>query len=355
MTLAPHPDHRHAARFKIDSMISLHAAIAMARGLPFMADLSQEDRVLISTVVSELGTNIIKFAGCGSLSLARVRDEGHDAIQVIAKDSGPGIRDVESALAEGFSTSGTLGLGLSAVRRIMSSLRIHTQVGEGTTVIAAKWLDPTPGKPQRSITRIVAAAPEQPLPIEHASLNRPYPGQRVSGDLTLVREVGTSLLFGVIDVSGHGPGAHGLARELGATLMAAASPLDLEALLRALHAHCQGTRGAAAGLAVLNRASRQLTFAGVGNVHIRVIGRKNWHGVSRDGILGERMRNVLPQSMLLEPGNLVVVASDGCSESAKTRVLIPDTPLSAVQIAEKLITDTAKSTDDAACVVVKCL
>ena len=354
MALTPHPDHRHATRFKIDSMVSLHAAIAMARGLPFMADLSQEDRVLISTVVSELGTNIIKFAGTGSVSLARVRDEGHDAIQVIAKDSGPGIRDVESAMSEGYSTSGTLGLGLSAVRRIMSSLQIHTGVGKGTTVVAAKWLDPTPGKPQRSATRIAAEASEKPLLLEHASVNRPYPGQRLSGDFTLVREAETSLLVGVVDVSGHGPGAHGLATELGAVLTAA-TVFDLEALLHSLHEHCQGTRGAAAGLAVLNRASRQLTFAGVGNVHIRVIGRKHWHGVSRDGILGERMRNVLPQSVLLDPGNLVVVASDGCSESAKTRVLIPGTPLSAVQIAEKLIADTAKSTDDASCVVVKCL
>ena len=354
MALASLPDHRHAARFKIDSMVSLHAAIAMARSLPFMADLSQEDRVLISTVVSELGTNILKFAGTGSVSLARVHDEGHDAIQVIAKDSGPGIRNVESALAEGYSTSGTLGLGLSAVRRIMSSLQIHTQVGRGTTVIAAKWLNPTPGKPQRSATQIAATPPENPLQLEHASLNRPFPGQKLSGDFTLVREVGTSLLVGVIDVSGHGPAAHGLATELGMALTTATT-LDLETLLRTLHERCQGTRGAAAGLAVLNRASRQLTFAGVGNVHIRVIGKKNWHGVSRDGILGERMRNVLPQTILLETGNLVVVASDGCSESAKTRVLIAGTPLAAAQIAEKLIADTAKSTDDAACVVVKCL
>ncbi len=352
MTLAPHPDHRHAARFKIDSMVSL-ATIAMARRLPFMADLNHEDRVLISTVVSELGTNILKFAGSGSISLARVNDEGHDAIQVIAKDSGPGIRDVESALVEGFSTSGTLGLGLSAVRRIMSSLRIHTQPGQGTTVIAAKWLDPAPGKPQRSSTRI-DDAPARPFQFEHASLNRPYPGQKVSGDLTLVREEGNRLLVGVIDVSGHGPEAHALARELGAVL-SAVTVFDLEALLRSLHERCQGTRGAAAGLAVINRASRQLTFAGIGNVHIRVMGSKHWHGVSRDGILGERMRNVLPQSVLLEPGNLVVITSDGCSESAKTRVLIPGTPLSAMQIAEKLLADTAKGTDDASCVVVKCL
>ncbi len=354
MTQTSHPGHRPPARFKIDSMVSLHAAIAMARRLPFMADLSHEDRVLISTVVSELGTNILKFAGSGSVTLARVQDEGHDAIQVVAKDSGPGIRDVASALVEGYSTSGTLGLGLSAVRRIMSSLQIHTQPGQGTTVIAAKWLDPAPGRPQRSSTRIAATKPARLLQTEHASLNRPCPGQKVSGDLTLVREEGTSLLVGVIDVSGHGPEAHALATELGVAL-SAVTILDLEALLRALHERCRGTRGAAAGLAIINRASQHLIFAGIGNVHIRVFGKKHWHGVSRDGILGERMRNVLPQTVMLEPGNLVVVASDGCSESAKTRVLIPGTPLSAAQIAEKLLSDTAKSTDDASCVVVKCL
>ena len=77
-------DQSNSVTFKLDSMAGVHGAVAVTRSLPFMSDLGLQERVLISTVVSELATNIIKFAGRGSVSLARLRDRGHDAIQVIA-------------------------------------------------------------------------------------------------------------------------------------------------------------------------------------------------------------------------------------------------------------------------------
>jgi serine/threonine-protein kinase RsbT len=58
---------------------------------------------------------------------------------VVARDDGPGIPDVERALQEGFSTSRSLGMGLSGVRRLVDDFQIVSEPGHGTTVIVKKW------------------------------------------------------------------------------------------------------------------------------------------------------------------------------------------------------------------------
>ena len=351
--MADSKDQSNSVTFHLDSMAGLHGAVAVTRSLPFLSDLGLPERVLISTVVSELGVNIIKFAGRGTVSLARIRDRGHDAIQVIAEDNGPGIRDVEMAMQNGYSTADTLGLGLPAVRRMMSTMTIETAAGKGTRVVACKWLDgcsPEPDAPRQH--------PETGLPglmsIEYAEEVRPCPGEIVSGDLALLRPLEHGLLFGIIDVSGHGTEAYVLACRLGRAVGEEES-VEPEVLLKALHRHATGTRGAAAGLAFLDRARRRLSYAGIGNVHIRVLGAQSWRGVSRNGILGERLPGVLTQSVGLSSGDVIVIASDGVSESSRTSVLIRGSILPAKQIAREVILLAGKNTDDAACVVVKCL
>src|SRR4051812_35657778 len=103
--MAGSDNESNSVTFNLDSMAGLHGAVAMTRSLPFMRDLGVQEQVLISTVVSELGTNIVKFAGKGTVSLARIREDGHDAIRVVAEDSGPGIRDVDRAMQDGYSTA----------------------------------------------------------------------------------------------------------------------------------------------------------------------------------------------------------------------------------------------------------
>ncbi|MBF0606923.1 MAG: SpoIIE family protein phosphatase [Candidatus Magnetobacterium sp. LHC-1] len=343
------------ASFNLNSMAGLHVAVAMTRTLPFMKDIGTEDQVLISTVVSELGTNILKFAGKGTISLARIFDSGHDAIQIIAQDNGAGIRDVQRAMQDGYSSAGTLGLGLPAVSRIMSTMKIETVVGKGTRVVTCKWLNDgsvsgrsgASGRQSHSKTTGV-------MKIEYAQEVRPHPRETVSGDMTILCPVDAGLLFGIIDVSGHGPEAHLLAQKFGQAVITATS-VDIEHLLRLLHAMATGTRGAAVGLAFFDCVSHRLAFAGIGNVHIRVIGGRSWRGVSRDGIVGERLPGILAQTVGLTPGDLVVIASDGVSESARTNVLVRGSTLSAGQIAKELILQAGKMTDDASCVVVKCL
>ncbi len=93
---------------------------------------------IIATVISELARNIVDYAHGGEVCIEV--DSGDDgSVLVIARDRGPGIPDVESAMRDGYSTGGGLGLGLPGVRRLMDDFHIETSL-EGTIVRARKKL-----------------------------------------------------------------------------------------------------------------------------------------------------------------------------------------------------------------------
>lgn len=95
---------------------------------------------MVATAVSELAGNIIKYATRGEVVVRGVKDRGRKGVEVAVSDNGPGIADVEQALQDHFSTSGTLGLGLPGVKRMMDQFSIESAPGRGTTVVACKWL-----------------------------------------------------------------------------------------------------------------------------------------------------------------------------------------------------------------------
>jgi serine/threonine-protein kinase RsbT len=94
---------------------------------------------VIATAVSEVTRNIVRFAGTGDVLIESVTSPAA-GIKITARDSGPGIRDVEQALSDGFSTYNGLGLGLPGARRLMDDFEISSAVGQGTTVTLTKWL-----------------------------------------------------------------------------------------------------------------------------------------------------------------------------------------------------------------------
>lgn len=98
------------------------------------------DQARIATAVSELARNIYLYASTGEIEIAPVRKDGVIGLEIIAKDSGPGIKDIRQALEDGFTTSGGLGAGLPGVRRLMEEFSIESDQEQGTTIKAIKWL-----------------------------------------------------------------------------------------------------------------------------------------------------------------------------------------------------------------------
>jgi len=108
---------------------------ALAAGLGFYV----VDSTLIATAISELARNIVSYARKGEITLKVIQNSSVQGILIVASDDGPGIQDVAQALRDGFSTSGSLGLGLPGVRRLMDEFSIVSQPGRGTRVEVKKW------------------------------------------------------------------------------------------------------------------------------------------------------------------------------------------------------------------------
>lgn len=129
------------SRVELVDISDTGAAIGAARHMAAAIGFEETDQYLIATAVSELATNMIKYAGRGELTVRFIRNEEHDGFEVMAIDSGPGIKDVEKAMQEHFSTGDSLGLGLPGVKRIMDELYIESRSGSGTQCVARKWRD----------------------------------------------------------------------------------------------------------------------------------------------------------------------------------------------------------------------
>jgi len=108
----------------------------MASALSF----SPSDLTVIAAAISEVARNILSYASRGEVFIQVLQDGKRTGVMVRAQGQGPGIADVGLALLEGYSTSGSLGLGLPGARRLMDEFEIQTEPGKGTVVTMRKWV-----------------------------------------------------------------------------------------------------------------------------------------------------------------------------------------------------------------------
>jgi serine/threonine-protein kinase RsbT len=125
-------------RVSITSDQDVVAARQQGRALAVKLEFSSSESTLIATAISELARNIVSYARQGEIRII-AQNSGRPGIVIVASDEGPGIEDIRQAMRDGFSTSGSLGLGLPGVRRLMDEFEIASERGKGTTVIAKKW------------------------------------------------------------------------------------------------------------------------------------------------------------------------------------------------------------------------
>jgi len=109
-----------------------------ARDLAERVGFARTDLTVIATAVSEVTRNIVRFAGSGEIMVEMIEGPRR-GIQVVARDAGPGIADVERAMSDGYSTYHGLGMGLPGARRLMDEFALVSELGRGTTVTMTKW------------------------------------------------------------------------------------------------------------------------------------------------------------------------------------------------------------------------
>ncbi|MFB3133195.1 MAG: anti-sigma regulatory factor [Rhodothermales bacterium] len=127
-------------RYRIEKEGDIIQAVVRARRLSEEHGFRVVVANMIATSVSELARNILKYADSGEIRLRVVAKGMRRGIEVVAEDRGPGISNPDEALKDHFSSSGTLGLGLSGVKRMMDEFQLESAPQQGTRVTVRKWL-----------------------------------------------------------------------------------------------------------------------------------------------------------------------------------------------------------------------
>jgi anti-sigma regulatory factor (Ser/Thr protein kinase) len=120
--------------------VDVYLAIGRGRELATSLGFDVIDRTRIEIVLLELTRNLLVHAGCGSIVIQQLTEEGRPGICIESHDQGPGIADIDMAMRDGYSTASTLGAGLPGVKRLMDEFSIESTVGVGTHVRAVKWV-----------------------------------------------------------------------------------------------------------------------------------------------------------------------------------------------------------------------
>ena len=126
-------------RVRISSDKDIVDARQKGRSVALAIGFSAGGATLIAAAISELARNIVSYAKAGEIVIQALNGSLRQGIQVIAQDQGPGIHDIHQALRDGFSTSGSLGLGLPGVKRLMDEFQIDSHESRGTKVMVKKW------------------------------------------------------------------------------------------------------------------------------------------------------------------------------------------------------------------------
>ena len=108
----------------------------------------------IDIVVQEIGTNAATYATNNSW-LHYTKPLGRaPGLELFYWDTGPGIYNIDRAVRDGVSTSGSLGAGLGAINRLMHQFDLYSTVRtteklslaaarrttHGTALLARKWM-----------------------------------------------------------------------------------------------------------------------------------------------------------------------------------------------------------------------
>ena len=311
------------------------AAVALGK------DTGMDETALgnLALVVTELATNLVKHAKDGQLLMRRLRDEGMDGVEVLSLDKGPGMSNVERSMSDGYSTAGSPGMGLGALRRTAGHFDVYSQPGMGTVIVARVFAGRSPDSPHARSVGVVRQAKS---------------GEPVSGDNWIARWFADGWVCAVADGLGHGVIASDAASAIIEAVRSAPSRLSPVELVEAAHRAAKPTRGAAFGVAVLDQGARVIRYAGIGNIAAVVLnGAERRHLVSHNGIVGHEYRKVSEFAQPWQSQSVLVLHSDGIGthwDLARYPGLLTRDPS---LIAGVLYRDFTRGRDDATVVVMK--
>lgn len=191
--------------------------------------------------------------------------------------------------------------------------------------------------------------------IEWGAAGAPLEGEE-SGDLEVVAPFPGGVLCALIDGLGHGVEAARAARAAKRVLEGHPGEPVLD-LVQRCHEGLRGTRGAVMSLARLAFRPPSLTWVGVGNVEAVLFAADRGAAprdglLPRSGIVGYRIAPLRAATIPIAPGDTLIMATDG----VRSAFASPPVPAgSPPEIAERLLREHARGTDDALVLCVRYL
>lgn len=286
---------------------SVGEARRRAQEFATLLGFDEQDSAQVGLVVTETATNIVKHARAGTIllrALPRTTSAvaGDDArgrgLEILAIDKGPGIADSTTAGRDGYSTAGTLGLGLGSIERVAGHSEMYTRREGGVVLLAQSW-------PRGS------APVHEGRSFDVGAISVPVTGETECGDQWYVETHAHRVRVLVVDGLGHGPLAAAAAREAVATFRAYRDDKPGAAIERA-HLALRPTRGAAAIAIELDGQARIARWCGAGNVAASIFSdgvRRQL--VSHNGTLGHGTIRTQEFQAPWPEGSLLVAATDG--------------------------------------------
>jgi anti-sigma regulatory factor (Ser/Thr protein kinase) len=323
-------------------VISDPSEIAPARRLAALCastlGLSETASGRAALVATEVGTNLLKHAGGGSILFGSTTDP-EPCVVIVGLDRGRGITNVRQAMEDGFSTAGSPGTGLGAIDRNATLVDLYTRPDGGTAILCEIGEGTEPRRPRAE--RMMVAA----------GVCIPKNGEDVPGDAWVAIPGQAQFTVAVADGLGHGPLA-ATASTAAVRAIAEGADRSLEAVFQDSHAALRPTRGAAIGIARLHQG--HVEFMGVGNIAGTIYGDDATRRmVSLPGIVGHEMRRLQSFSYPWTEDSLLVLASDGISTSFNVPADAGLRQRHPALIAAVLFRDHCRGSDDATVVVVK--
>ncbi len=279
---------------------SVAAARRMALECAEVEKLDETAAGKAALVTTELATNLVKHAHGGAMLFGAEGGERH-TLTIVSIDKGAGIANVAAAMQDGYSTAGSPGTGLGAVRRAAAFFDLYAMPNQGTAILCRIENAPR--------ARPFGAPPS----IAVGGVSIAKPGEEQAGDswsATVTRDTAT---ISVVDGLGHGPAA-ATAALAAVRVFTERAERPLEEMLQDAHGALRATRGAAVGLMRIHTAVGRADFAGVGNIAGTIANADTARRtVSLNGIVGHEMRKVQTFSYPWSPSSVVVLHSDGLS------------------------------------------
>jgi serine/threonine-protein kinase RsbT len=133
------PDHAEVVRVSIDGESDLLQVRSALRTCAGQAALGLTATTKLVTAGSELARNILLYAGHGTAYVEPAARQNLRGVKAEFIDTGPGIADLDQVMQDGFSTAGSLGLGLPGSRRLVDEFTIDSTPGQGTRVVIVQW------------------------------------------------------------------------------------------------------------------------------------------------------------------------------------------------------------------------